>query len=82
MLQKQASGAASAQFIISSFGEELLEFGDKWFGVSVSNKVSSVEEQTKQEAVAFVHAARNLDGGPPGDNPVVAKSTSKKIRVV
>ena len=48
---------AGAQFIISTFHPELLDFGDHFFGVSAPQKnTSAVEEMSKAETVTFVHA--------------------------
>lgn len=44
-----------AQFICTTFRPELLQLsGDKFYGVTFSNKVSSVNEINKEEAMSFV----------------------------
>ena len=54
--QARREGAA-AQFIISTFNSEILDFGDRFFGVSMPQKnTSAVEEMAKDEAAAFVQA--------------------------
>ncbi|KAK6200380.1 RecF/RecN/SMC [Scheffersomyces amazonensis] len=43
-----------AQFICTTFRPEMLQVADKFFGVIYSNKVSSVSEINKEEAMSFV----------------------------
>ena len=43
-----------AQFITTTFRPELLESGDKFYGVTYRNKVSHVNTITKSVALDFV----------------------------
>jgi hypothetical protein len=57
LIKNQASsGDARTQFIISTHHPEILEYGDRYFGVSVQNKTSNIESMDKGETIAFVHA--------------------------
>ena len=46
--------ADEAQFITTTFRPELLESGDKFYGVKFRNKVSHIECVGKEEAADFV----------------------------
>jgi len=46
--------AGEAQFITTTFRPELLESGDKFYGVKFRNKVSHIECVSKEEAADFV----------------------------
>ncbi|CAI5758600.1 unnamed protein product [Candida verbasci] len=49
-----------AQFICTTFRPEMLQLsGDKFYGVNFSNKVSSINEINKDEALAFVEGHQN-----------------------
>ena len=43
-----------AQFIITTFGPDLLKFGDKFYGITYRNKVSQIRSVTREEALEFV----------------------------
>lgn len=43
-----------AQFICTTFRPEMIQSADKFYGVMYSNKVSTVEEVSKEEALSFV----------------------------
>ena len=43
-----------AQFIITTFGPDLLKYGDKFYGITYRNKVSQIRSVTREEALAFV----------------------------
>lgn len=80
MIKKQTSGDNGVQFVTSSFWEEFLDYGDKWFGVSMARTASSIEELNQQEAVAFVLAARKDEGkaqpAPQAQNSAKRTKTS------
>jgi structural maintenance of chromosome 3 (chondroitin sulfate proteoglycan 6) len=81
-LQASAPGGA-AQFIVSTFHPEILDFGDKFFGVSSLQKnTSEIEEMKKDETVAFVHAILEEERAKLGRAPVGASpaSSAKKPR--
>ncbi|KAK6462230.1 RecF/RecN/SMC [Scheffersomyces coipomensis] len=48
--------SSSAQFICTTFRPEMLQVADKFFGVMYSNKVSTVSEINKDEAMSFVES--------------------------
>lgn len=48
-----------AQFICTTFRPEMVDIADKFFGVMFINKVSSVVEITKEEALGFVDLQHN-----------------------
>lgn len=57
LIKAQTTGADGAQVILSTFHPELLEFGDKFFGVSLpQTNTSAIQVMKKTETVAFVHA--------------------------
>ncbi|CAF0819204.1 unnamed protein product [Adineta ricciae] len=43
-----------AQFIITTFGPDLLKYGDKFYGITYRNKVSQIRSVTREEAMEFV----------------------------
>jgi len=43
-----------AQFIITTFGPDLLKYGDKFYGITYRNKVSQIRSVTRDEALDFV----------------------------
>ncbi|CAF3556883.1 unnamed protein product [Rotaria sp. Silwood1] len=43
-----------AQFIITTFGPDLLKYGDKFYGITYRNKVSQIRSVTQEEALEFV----------------------------
>ncbi|CAF4065614.1 unnamed protein product [Adineta steineri] len=43
-----------AQFIITTFGPDLLKYGDKFYGITYRNKVSQIRSVTRDEALEFV----------------------------
>ncbi|CAF1287084.1 unnamed protein product [Rotaria sordida] len=43
-----------AQFIITTFGPDLLKYGDKFYGITYRNKVSQIRSVTHEEALEFV----------------------------
>jgi len=43
-----------AQFIITTFGPDLLKYGDKFYGITYRNKVSQIRSVTREEALEFV----------------------------
>ncbi|CAF0926173.1 unnamed protein product [Didymodactylos carnosus] len=43
-----------AQFIITTFGPDLLKFGDKFYGITYRNKVSHIRSVSREEALEFV----------------------------
>jgi structural maintenance of chromosome 3 (chondroitin sulfate proteoglycan 6) len=43
-----------AQFIITTFGPDLLKYGDKFYGITYRNKVSKIRSVTREEALEFV----------------------------
>lgn len=45
----------SAQFVTTTFRPEFVNAGDKWFGVTHRNKVSTVQEVTKDVALTFIN---------------------------
>lgn len=49
-----ATQARSAQFITSTFRPELVEQGDRFYGISYQHKVSRIHTQDKDDAIAFV----------------------------
>jgi structural maintenance of chromosome 3 (chondroitin sulfate proteoglycan 6) len=53
VIRKQAGG--KAQFITTTFRPELVNAGDRWFGVTHQSKVSSVQEVTREVARTFVN---------------------------
>lgn len=54
-IQKISSeGEEPVQFITSTFGTELLECGKQFFGTYMTNGVSDIVTQTKEEAIAFL----------------------------
>ena len=46
--------SAHAQFICTTFRKEMLDVSDKFYGVMFNNKVSTVAEISKKEAINFV----------------------------
>ncbi|CUM67950.1 uncharacterized protein PRCAT00005663001 [Priceomyces carsonii] len=46
--------ASSAQFICTTFRPEMLQVADKFYGVMFSNKVSTVSEINRDEAMTFI----------------------------
>lgn len=55
---RQQSGN-SAQFITTTFRPEFVNAGDKWFGVTHRNKVSTVQEVTQDVARTFINKDEN-----------------------
>jgi structural maintenance of chromosome 3 (chondroitin sulfate proteoglycan 6) len=53
VIRKQAGN--KAQFITTTFRPEFVNAGDKWFGVTHRNKVSSVQEVTQEVARTFIN---------------------------
>jgi structural maintenance of chromosome 3 (chondroitin sulfate proteoglycan 6) len=53
VIKKQAGG--TAQFITTTFRPEFVHAGDKWFGVTHRNKVSAVQEVTRDVALTFIN---------------------------
>jgi len=53
LIQKQA--AQGTQFITTTFRPEFVNAGDQWFGVIHRNKVSSLEEVSKEDALSFIN---------------------------
>ena len=52
--------SSEAQFICTTFRPELLQLAaDKFYGVTFSNKVSSISEINKEEAMSFVEGQQN-----------------------
>lgn len=49
----------SAQFICTTFRPEMLQVADKFYGVMYSNKVSSVSEINREEAMTFVEGQQH-----------------------
>ncbi|CAF4418781.1 unnamed protein product, partial [Didymodactylos carnosus] len=43
-----------AQFIITTFGPDLLKYGDKFYGITYRNKVSHIRSVSRDEALEFV----------------------------
>ena len=67
-LIKKQTASEGVQFILSTFHPELLEFGDKFFGVSQPQKnTSAIEVMNKTESVAFVHAILEEERAKVGD---------------
>ena len=50
--------AKSAQFICTTFRPEMLQVANMFFGVSFSNKVSTIREIQQEDALSFVEAQR------------------------
>ncbi|ODQ83136.1 hypothetical protein BABINDRAFT_159587 [Babjeviella inositovora NRRL Y-12698] len=46
--------SANAQFICTTFRPEMLQVADKFYGVMFNNKVSTVSEIVKEEAMTFI----------------------------
>jgi structural maintenance of chromosome 3 (chondroitin sulfate proteoglycan 6) len=44
----------NAQFICTTFRPELIDFGDKFYGVSFKDRISSIDTITKDDAMQFV----------------------------
>lgn len=53
VIRKQAG--EKAQFVTTTFRPEFVNAGDKWFGVTHRNKVSSVQEVTQEVARTFIN---------------------------
>lgn len=53
VIRKQAG--EKAQFVTTTFRPEFVNAGDKWFGVTHQNKVSSVQEVTQEVARTFIN---------------------------
>lgn len=51
--------AQNAQFICTTFRPEMLQVADKFYGVMFSNKVSSVSEINREEAMSFVEGQQH-----------------------
>ncbi|KAG7663234.1 SMC3 [[Candida] subhashii] len=51
--------ASNAQFICTTFRPEMLQVADKFYGVMFSNKVSTVSEINKDEAMSFVEGQQH-----------------------
>lgn len=49
----------SAQFICTTFRPEMLQVADKFYGVMFSNKVSSVSEINREEAMSFIEGQQH-----------------------
>lgn len=54
-----ADGAPTTQFITTTFRPELLQRSDKFYGVSFGNRISRVEEISKDQAVEFIETANS-----------------------
>jgi len=55
-----------AQFIITTFGPDLLKHGDKFYGITYRNKVSHIRLVTREEAMDFVEEAEaSAQAQPP-----------------
>ena len=52
-----------AQYILSTFHPELLRQANKWYEISLSNKVSSITPITKEEALQAIMQSERLHGG-------------------
>lgn len=52
LIRKQAD--QGTQFITTTFRSELVNAGDRWFGVSHKNKVSAIQEVDKDSALSFI----------------------------
>ncbi|RLV94112.1 Chromosome segregation protein sudA [Spathaspora sp. JA1] len=50
--------STNGQFICTTFRSEMLQVADKFYGVMFANKVSSISEINKDEAMAFVEGQR------------------------
>lgn len=95
LIQKQSHNAENpAQFISSTFSPEMCECADKFFGVVLEHKTSSVIEQTQDDCIAFVHAINEEErlkqqqqqqgagsAGDVGVSPAVARDPRKRVKV-
>jgi structural maintenance of chromosome 3 (chondroitin sulfate proteoglycan 6) len=52
-----------AQFITTTFRPEFVNAGEKWFGVTHRNKVSSVQEVTLDVALTFINKDEGKQDG-------------------
>ena len=52
--QAHADEDKAAQFITSTFRPEMLHVADKFYGVTVENKVSQVKDKTREGALGFI----------------------------
>lgn len=80
LIKKQAFDDESpAQFIVSTFSPEIVDFADRFFGVELLRKVSSITTQTKEETLAFLHS---VNAGTTGeaDEGAARPSSSKKAK--
>jgi structural maintenance of chromosome 3 (chondroitin sulfate proteoglycan 6) len=58
VIKKQAGG--TAQFITTTFRPEFVHAGDMWFGVTHRNKVSAVQEVTRDVALTFINKGETV----------------------
>jgi structural maintenance of chromosome 3 (chondroitin sulfate proteoglycan 6) len=78
LIKKQAFDDDSpAQFIVSTFSPEIVDFADRFFGVELLRKVSSIAPQSKEETLAFLHSV-NAGTSGEADEGTARPSTSKK----
>lgn len=60
VIRRQAG--SNAQFITTTFRPEFVNTGDKWFGVTHRNKVSTVQEVTQEVARTFINKDETRGG--------------------
>ncbi|CAF3277864.1 unnamed protein product [Rotaria sp. Silwood2] len=65
-----------AQFIITTFGPDLLKYGDKFYGITYRNKVSQIRSVTRDEALEFVedNDAQNQAAQAAATAPIVVQN--------
>jgi structural maintenance of chromosome 3 (chondroitin sulfate proteoglycan 6) len=80
LIKKQAYDDESpAQFIVSTFSPEIVDFADRFFGVALLRKVSSITSQSKEETLAFLHSV-NAGTSGEADEGSTRKNSSKKLK--
>lgn len=64
LIQRQASSEDSpAQFITTTFRPEMVRVADRCYGISLQNKVSSVDVLDRETALEFVRELQVRGGG-------------------
>lgn len=78
LIKKQAdSEEHPTQFVVSTFRPELVDRSERWFGISHQNKVSSLHELSKKDALHFI---ANLMNEEEAVGEVSTLETSKASR--
>ena len=65
-----------AQFIITTFGPDLLKYGDKFYGITYRNKVSQIRSVTREEALEFVEDNDAQNQAAQGQTSTTAAAAS------